>query len=706
MKSFLALVLILAAPAGAQTAAPAKTSTISSYKELKYPPLRPIKIPDVATFTLPNGIKLYLLENHELPLVRGFALVRTGNLFDPRDKVGLASMTGMVMRTGGTRAKTGDQLDEQLENIAASVETGIDESYGSGSFSCLKENTDEVLGIFRDVLTSPEFRQDKIDLAKTELRSSISRRNDDPHGIVSREFNEIVYGRDNPYGWRMEYATVDRINREDLVAFYRRYFFPSNIMLAVQGDFSTAEMKAKLEKVFGGWNSTQPPVPPFPALNAKPAPGVFLAVKTDVTQTFFAMGHLGGILRDKDYPALQVMADILGDGFRSRLFQRVRTQLGYAYSVSAFWGANFDHPGLFEIAGSTKSASTTETIKVIEEEVQKIRTAPVTPLELESAKQTVANSFVFNFDTPAKTLNRILLYDYYGYPRDFINQYQRAIQAVTQADVLRVARERVDPKIFTIVTVGNPEQFGQPLATLGLPVTSIDLTIPEPKAEPPAKADQTALGRGKQLLARVQQAVGGAEKLTGVRDVSETAGLTMAAMPGGMKVKQINSWVAPEHFRQENQLPFGRVIVYSDGKSGWMSTPQGVMVLPGPQLAQVRGELFRNYFTLLLSDRIAGRTVSSPENGVLEISDAEGNRVRLFVDGVTGLPSKEAYQEAQPGGQRMSIETILEDFADAGGIKAPKKITVNQNGNKFAEMTVDEYRINSGLKAEDISKKP
>ena len=338
MRSFLALALIVAAPAGAQTAAPAKTSSIPSYKELKYPPLKPIKIPDVATFTLPNGMKLYLLENHELPLVRGFALVRTGNLFDPRGKVGLASMTGMVMRTGGTRAKTGDQLDEQLENIAASVETGIDESHGSGSFSCLKENTEEVLGLFHDVLTSPEFRQDKIDLAKTELRSSISRRNDDPDGIVSRQFNEIVYGRDNPYGWPMEYATVDSINREDLVAFYQRYFFPRNIMLAVQGDFSTDEMKTKLEKVFGGWNSAQPPVPPFPAMTSKPAPGVFLAVKTDVTQTFFAMGHLGGSC-GTDYPALQVMADILGDGFRSRLFQRVRTQLGYAYTVSAFWGA-------------------------------------------------------------------------------------------------------------------------------------------------------------------------------------------------------------------------------------------------------------------------------------------------------------------------------------------------------------------------------
>ena len=219
------------------------------------------------------------------------------------------------------------------------------------------------MAFFTTCSPRPSFRQDKIDLAKTELRSGISRRNDDPHGIAEREFTEIVYGHNTPYGWRLEYATVDRIQRDDIVQFYQRYFFPANVMLAVMGDFSAAEMKAKLEKLFADWTVKQPPVPPFPAVNAKPAPGIFLATKTDVTQTFFTLGHLGGELRDKDYPALEVMADILGGGFHSRLFQRVRTQLGYAYSVSAAWGANYDHPGLFEISGSTKSASTTDTIQ-------------------------------------------------------------------------------------------------------------------------------------------------------------------------------------------------------------------------------------------------------------------------------------------------------------------------------------------------------
>lgn len=466
---------------------------IPSYKDLKFPPLKEVAIPNVATFTLPNGMKLFLLEDHELPLVSGAARIRTGNLFDPPDKVGLAGLTGAVMRTGGTRALTGDQIDEQLENIAAAVESGIGETSGSVSFTALKENADEVMRIFHDVMTAPEFRQGKIDLAKSQARSGISRRNDSAGGIARREFTNIVYGRDTPYGWQMEYATVNRITRDDMVAFHRRYFFPANVLLAVWGDFDTAEMKAKIEKLFAGWTVKQPPVPPFPKVQAKPSPGVFIGAKPDVTQTFFVLGHLGGELRDKDYPALEVMGDILGGGFRSRLVERVRTRLGYAYSISANWDADYNHPGLFSIAGSTKSLSTAETLKAVREEIERIRTAEVSDEELETAKQTALNSLVFAFDTKTKTLGRLLNYEYYGYPRDFIQRYQKALAAVTKADVLRAARERLHPDAVTIVAVGKPEDFAKQVATLGLPVASLDLTIPE---DQPA-ADGAGAARGK-----------------------------------------------------------------------------------------------------------------------------------------------------------------------------------------------------------------
>jgi zinc protease len=467
------------ATSAARAGGPRPAPAVPAVKDLRFPPLKQVQIPPVDSFTLANGIRVFLLEDHELPVVDGTALIRTGNLFDPADKIGLATVTGMVIRSGGTRTKSGDQLDQELENIAASVESRIDETSGTVSFSALKENTDEVLAAFHDVLTEPEFREDKVDLAKSQIRAGISRRNDDAHGVAEREFARIVYGPSTPYGWQIEYSTVDRISRDDLAAFYKRYFFPANVMLAVWGDFRSVDMKAKLEALFDGWRVTQAPVPEFPEVHQSPAPGVYLATKTDVAQTFFVAGQLGGVLRDKDFPALEVMSDILGGGFRSRLFQRVRSRMGDAYEIEADWGANYDHPGLFRISGSTKSASTVETIRAIQEEVQKIRTAQVTDDELSTAKETALNGLVFAFDTKSKTLARVLTYAYYGYPKDFIDQYQKALAAVTKADVLRVAKQRLDPASFSIVAVGNPKDFGHPLESLGVPVKRIDLTIPE-----------------------------------------------------------------------------------------------------------------------------------------------------------------------------------------------------------------------------------
>jgi zinc protease len=454
------------------------SQTAASYKDLKYPPLRPVKIPEPLSFTLPNGMKVFLLEDHELPLINGLALVRTGNLFDPSGKRGLSSVMADVLRSGGTRAKTGDQIDEELENVAASVESSMGETSASISFSGLQESTGTVLRIFHDVMTDPEFRQDKIDLTITQMQSGIDRRNDDPQGIAEREIANILYGRDNSYGWTIEHEHLARIRREDLRQFYRRYYFPKNIMLAVYGDFSASEMRASLEKLFADWKVEQPPVPPFPAVTAKPAPGVFLAEKADVTQTFFSMGLLGGTLRDPDYPALEVAVNILGSGFTSRLMSQIRTKMGLAYSIGARWGAAYDHPGTFRIVGSTKSASTTDALLAARAEVEKMRAGEVTEQELRTAKDAVLNSFVFFFDSPAKTLNRVMNYEYFGYPKDFLFEYQKKVAAVTRADVLRVFQRHINPANLSIVAVGNPKDFVKPLAEAGK-VEKLDLSIPK-----------------------------------------------------------------------------------------------------------------------------------------------------------------------------------------------------------------------------------
>ncbi|HEV8414906.1 MAG TPA: pitrilysin family protein [Bryobacteraceae bacterium] len=705
MKRLALFLAILTAGIVVAQEAPKPVSGPPSYKSLKYPPLPQVKIPEPVEATLSNGMRLLMLEDHELPLIRGLALVRTGNLLDPSDQRGLSQVMADVLRSGGTKSKTGDQIDEELENIAGTVEAGMDETSANVSFSGLKETTDRVLAVFKDVLTNPEFRQDKLDLTLTQYRSAIARRNDDASDIPGRELTRILYGKDTPYGWQPEYADLARIHREDLLAFYQRYYFPKNIMLAVYGDFNAAEMKDKLEKLFAEWKVEQPAAPPFPALTAKPAPGIYFAPKEDVTQTFFSIGELGGTLRDPDYPALEVATNILGEGFSSRLVSRIRTQLGYAYSIGASWAANYNFPGTFRISGSTKSMTTVETVQAIREEVEKLRTAEVTEKELDEAKQAVLNSFVFNFDSPAKTLNRVMRYEYFGYPKDFLFQYQKAIAAVTRADVLRVAKQHIRPDELAIVTVGNPKEFGKPLATLGK-VTELDLTIPEPKQEL-SKADAGSLARGKQLLERAQQAMGGAEKLAGVKDATYTADIALEAAAGGIRLKLVNMYLAPDQLRQEQELPGAKIIEYSDGKSGFLSTPQGVQPMPAEALKQAQGELFREPYALLLSDRDPARIVNAVGENAVEVAAANGGlKVKIEFDPATGLPARETYTEAGVTGAPAETTEIYSDWREVGGVKLPHKAIQLENGMKMLEATVSEYKINSGLNAAELSKRP
>jgi len=693
MKRLLITLALCATALNAQTEI-RHAVVLPSYKDLKFPPLPPIKVPEPATLTLPNGMKIFLLEDHELPTVSGFAIVRTGNLFDPAGKHGLAEVTGALIRSGGSKTQTGDQIDEQLENVAASIESSIGESYGTLSFSCLKENTPQVLGVFRDLLTSPEFRQDKLDLEKKQIRSGIARRNDDPNGILDREFPAIVYGRQTPYGWSIEYSDIDNIQRPDLVQFYQRYYFPANIMLAIYGDFDTAQMKQQLTQMFSAWQVKQPPVPKFPEVTAKPVAGVFLAAKSDVTQTFFSIGHLGGTLNDKDYPALEVASEILGGGFSSRLFQRIRTKLGYAYNIGAGWDADYDHPGLFKISGSTQSVHTVDTLKASIEELNRLRGAPVADQELQVAKDSILNGFVFNFDKPSKTLNRLIVYEYFGYPKDFVFNYQRGIAAVTKADVLRVAKEYLRPQDLTIVAVGNPEEFKTPLSALGLKVLPIDLSIPEAKKEA-AKGDAASQARGKLLLEKTQKALGGADKLAAVKDLSYNAEVTIFTPGAAMKAKQKNSYLFPSSLRQELEAPFGKQVVYSNGVGGWIMSPQGMLAMTPAVLKQIQGEVFRVLLHLATCEDC---TINATSENTLELTGKNGESARLEIDPQTGLPSKLWYD-----GNTVNEYSA---WTDANGLRAPSHWTITREGTKFAEANVLGYQVNTGLTDQELSKRP
>jgi zinc protease len=440
-------------------------------------PLNPIKMPKVEKSDLPNGLKLFLVEDPEYPTIDLWAMVRTGSVFEPADKIGLASITGSVLRTGGTKTKTGDQIDKELDTLAASVSTGIGQTSGYLSVSVLKEDFDRALGILADILTEPAFREDKVELAKLQQKTSISRRNDNIRSITFREFSKLIYGKDSPYARHTEYATLDAITRQDMIDFYNTYLHPNNTYIAVWGDFKSADMVNKIKAALGKWKKGAPSTQPWPKVSYDYKYTVNFIDKPDVNQSNIMLGHIGGLMNNPDYAALNIMNQILSF---ERMFKRIRTDEGLAYSVWGSYGASYVSPGTFSCGAQTKSQSTVYAIEIMLKELKKITEQEVSDEELAKAKDGYLNSYVFNFESKSQIVNRLMTYAYYGYPLDFSEKLKAGVEKVTKADVLRVAKKYLQPDKVQILVVGKKEDFDKPLSSLGS-VNVIDVAIPAPK---------------------------------------------------------------------------------------------------------------------------------------------------------------------------------------------------------------------------------
>ncbi|HKZ52504.1 MAG TPA: insulinase family protein [Candidatus Acidoferrales bacterium] len=694
--SLLGLLLLLAAgPAAAQ----------KNYKELAYPPLHDIHLPKVERAELPNGLVVYLVEDHTLPKVEGYALIKTGDRFEPADKVGLASLLGQAMRTGGTTTRGGEEIDRLLENTGASVETAIGTESATASLFALKEDLPLVVEILADLLQNPALPQDKIDLALVQERSAIARRNDNVIAVASREFSKLLYGPDSPYARSPEYETLQSISRDDLVAFHRRYFHPNQTILGLWGDFDPVAAKALVERAFGAWPRQEVPPPSLPAVSAAATGSVNFIQKDDVNQTNLRIGHLGGRLDDPDYYALNVMAEILGGGSSSRLYRHIRTDLGLAYAVGASWNPAYDHTGSFLLYCNTKSESTVRAIRESMQEVRRITEEPVSDEELRVAKEGILNSFVFNFDTTGEIVRRLMTYEYYGYPRDFLERFKANIEKVTAEDVLRAAAAHVRPDQLVILAVGRQQDFDQPLMVLG-DVNTIDITIPEPKAaaEVVPEATPESQARGREVLQAAISGLGGLEALESVSNLSVLSEMTQLTPQGEMTLNTKSVLQLPDKARTDIVTPFGAFTMVYDAGTGWMKTPQGVQDLPPAQMQELRKAVSRHPIVLLVEALKAERPVQFLESTTVEgrevdailVPDASGESVKLYVDKETGRILKRSFRALSPQGA-VEQDQIFSDFRPVGALAMAFKEVTYQNGEKMGERTVKNVEVNVAL---------
>jgi predicted Zn-dependent peptidase len=454
IKLILVLGLFIFSAASSQEA---KSPGSEIIEKMKFPELKwdvPEVGKEVTRTVLDNGLILFLMEDRELPLISAHALVRTGSIYDSNEDQALAGITGTVMRTGGTRSYPPDSLNALLEFIAGSVECGIGNESGSAGLSVMSKDIDLGLELFYEVLRDPAFDSAKIELEKSQIKESIRRRNDRPGSIISREFTHLLYGN-HPYGYIIEWNDVEQISREDIIAYHKEYFHPNNMMIAFSGDFKTGDMIKKMKKVFGKWERRDIDFPKIPDVEYSFKPGVFVIDK-DITQANIRVGHLG-IKRDNpDKWAVSLMNYILGGGsFTSRLTTRVRSDEGLAYSVRSYFSTGSRDYGTFRAYTQTKTSTAKRALEIFFEEFEKIRNTLPTSDELEMARESYLNNFIFQFDSPGEIVNRLMSLEYDDNPPDYYQTYLDNIRAVTLEDIQRVAEKYLHPDSMTIMMVAD-----------------------------------------------------------------------------------------------------------------------------------------------------------------------------------------------------------------------------------------------------------
>ncbi|MCM2314473.1 MAG: insulinase family protein [Thermoanaerobaculia bacterium] len=663
------------------------------WKEIKKPALRPFKIQQPTRVALPNGAVIFLLQDRELPLINGYIVIRGGSSEEPKDKIGLVDLFGETWRTGGTKTRTGDELDDYLEMRAARVETGGDVDSTTISWNSLKGDFDDTFAVVVDLIRSPEFREDKLGIAKSQMNTVIARRNDDPMGIATREAMRLGYGKDSPYARIAEYDTVGAVTRDDLVAWHRKTVHPNNMIVGIVGDFDAKAMEQKLRKALGAL--PKGPAAAASKFEASPAkPGVYFVQKDDVTQSNIRMVHAGVRKNDPDYYAIQVMNEVFGGGFAARLFSNIRTKKGLAYNVGGGVGSQYDHPGLFTLSMSTKSESTVASVDALLEEIDKMQQEPISAEELRRAKDAILNSFIFQYDSKQKVLNQQLLLEYYGYPKDFLEKYQKAVESVTAEQVAAAAKKHIRKGDIALLVVGKESEFDAPLSKFG-PVTTLDITIPDPGASkqtaPAAGSDE-----GKALMIKAADAMGGAAKLGAIKSYRMLSTLTVKGPMGEMALEADETTVFPDKQRQAMKTPMGEMTMVVTPDSGFMSMGGKMQDLPGSQKKGMLDSIRDSPMWLgskagdpAYTFAIAGDAkVGEIDTRVLEIS-GEGIRVKWCIDPKSGDLLRTI--KSTPQGEQT---VDFSDFRDVSGIKLPFKGVIKVGGEDSGVFQVKSFELN------------
>jgi predicted Zn-dependent peptidase len=699
---------MLAVPLAGQ--APAKQQPPAAGPSVQF------NFPAYKTHKLPNGLTLFIIEDHRQPLVSYTLMVDAGGIAHPPAKAGLASMTAELL-TQGTATRSAQDIARAIDGVGGSLSAAADDDTAQVTAAVAKSAADLAMELLADVVLNPAFTQEEIDRLRRQRLSGLQISYTDPEYIAPFVAARLTLG-DHPYAYPVE-GTPDSLRaltRDEIVAFHKSRYTPQGAFLAISGDITPEAAIAQVEKRLGSWSgqASQRPATPAPPPAAK---SVFIVDKPDAVQTQIVLSTMGIKYNDPSYFPLLVANQIFGGAFTSRLNMALRAREGLTYGARSSFDTERE-AGMFRVSTFTRTEETGKAVTMVVDLLREFRKNPATDAELKEAKAYLIGSFAVGTETPGQVAGRVLTVAKHGLPADYWDKYRDNIQAVTTARIAEAVGRYVDADRMKIVAVGNAKGFAPSLAPFGeaktISFSELDLMRPDLKrAEAPAaKATPESSARAMEILKGVAQAMGGAPKLAAIKDTVVTGAVTLATPQGDMQGDLTIEILYPDKIKTTVALPMGQMVQASDGQQVWVQMGPQAQVMPPSMTGEMkRSTLMTAGGIGVIREALEGRA----DVQALEPAEIDGKKVevvrwnagdqsvRFFIDPASHRIVRAAYRSVTPQGA-SDVEANWSDYKDAGGLTVPGKVVMFRDGQKFSEATLKEVKFNVGLDPKAFSK--
>lgn len=423
-----------------------------------------IKTPDVPKYTrlrLKNGVRLILLEDHEVPLVRGIVSMKGGDRLAPASNPALSNLSASIQRAGGSVSHPEEEFDEMLELLSAQIEGGSGSEAVTFGFSCLKGDENRVIGLVSEIVRDPNLSESKLRLNKLQLINALAHKNDSPQSVPLREIEKLIYGKDSVYIVEPTEDQIVQTTMDDMREWIQNSENPNSTVIGVVGDFDTKKMTRTLQDYFQDWQShaTHTAVVPNPGIpdQTDVAGNVYVIDSPGLRQSTVAVAEPGIALEDPDEIDLGVLSELL-NSFGGSLFDRIRSKEGLAYSVSAGWATTpIDHPGLFIATAQTERPAAL--LKSLFTTLDMTTTMVPSQDEFNRAQEQSLNSFVFSFASLQNQLRRAVIFETFGIDENYLYKYMDKVKTATPQSVQAAAARHLHPNKMTVVIIGDAKSI-------------------------------------------------------------------------------------------------------------------------------------------------------------------------------------------------------------------------------------------------------